>query len=275
VGEVEKPDLVCPSRALGDGPDGEARCHAPPTLMGSTLPSEAFAGPRSRYLVHGPRHVVWTTARCSADPPAGTAAPAASMGLDLPPGCDRTDSAGTSTRLQQPSWGLTPLQRSRRGRSTGPGIPTPSRSAFRVRTLLTVSSPPRSPVPGTGAAHGVHPAEPFPSAEPYAFRRPYPLAVPGIACSCSEDQEFTMPRSSRALLPTEVRTRLGPRPARADALMGIFASPERSPRTADPASRAHPSCASSTRSQETGRPALQGLGRHAGRQTPRGASRLS
>jgi hypothetical protein len=112
------------------------------------------------------------------------------------------------------------------------------------RTLLTVCSPPRFPVPETGAAHGVHPAERFPSAEPCAFRRPCPLAVSGIAHSCSEDQKFTMPRSSRALLPTEVRTHHGPRPGRADALMGVFASPERSPRGAGPASRTCPSCAS-------------------------------
>jgi hypothetical protein len=108
---------------------------------------------------------------------------------------------------------------------------------------LAVSSLPRLPVPGTGAAHGVHPAERFPSVEPHAFQRLCPPAVPGIACSCSEDQEITMPRSSRALLPTEVRTRCGPRSAKADALMGVLASPERSPRGAHPASRARPSCA--------------------------------
>jgi len=55
---------------------------------------------------------------------------------------------------------------------------------------------------------GFHPPEPFPSAKPYASRRLYPLAVSDIVCSCSEDQEITMPRSFRALLPAEIRTRL-------------------------------------------------------------------
>jgi hypothetical protein len=68
-------------------------------------------------------------------------------------------------------------------------------------------------------------------------------AVSGIACSCSEDQELTMPRSFRALLTTEIRTRHRPRPGRADALMGFRASPEQSPHGASPASRTRPSCA--------------------------------
>jgi hypothetical protein len=145
-------------------------------------------------------------------------------------------------RPRQPSWDCSPLQRPQRGRSTDPGYPAPVRSVFRVSTLLTVSSLPSLPVRGTGAAHGVRPAERFPSVEPHAFRRRCPPAVFGIAHSCSEDQEFTMPRSFRALLPTEIRTLHGPRSAQADALMGDFASPERSPRGTHPASRALPSC---------------------------------
>jgi hypothetical protein len=147
-------------------------------------------------------------------------------------------------RLQQPSWDFSPLQRQQRGRSTDPGHPAPVRSVFRVMTLLTASSLPSLPVRGTGAAHGVRPAERFPSVEPHAFRRRGPPAVFGIAYSCSEDQKFTMPRSFRALLPTEIRTLHGPRSAEADALMGNFASPERSPHGTHPASRALPSCAS-------------------------------
>ena len=87
----------------------------------------------------------------------------------------------------------------------GPGFPHPVRSACRVSHPLDGLLPSRFPATRTGATHEVHPTERFPSAEPHAFRRRCPLAVSGIACSCSEDQEFTMPRSSRALLPAEIR----------------------------------------------------------------------
>ena len=70
---------------------------------------------------------------------------------------------------------------------------------------------------------GFIPSEPFPLAEPCAFRLPYPLAVSDIACSCSEDQEVTMPRNFRALLPAKIRTRLEPMRARVDTLMGFSA----------------------------------------------------
>jgi hypothetical protein len=133
---------------------------------------------------------------------------------------------------------------------------------------LTVFSLPSLPVPGTGAAHGVHPTERFPSVELYAFQRPCPHAVSGIACSCSEDQEITMPRSSRALLPTEVRTRCGPRSAKADALMGFFASPERSPRGAHPASRARPSCAFSRNPRRGPRAGAPGILHARGQASP-------
>jgi hypothetical protein len=87
-----------------------------------------------------------------------------------------------------------------------PGLPTPVRSVFRVSHPLDGLLPSRLPATRTGATHEVHPTERFPSAEPHAFRRRCPPAVFGIACSCSEDQKFTMPRSSRALLPAEIRT---------------------------------------------------------------------
>lgn len=135
------------------------------------------------------------------------------------------------------------------------------------QTLLTVSSPPHLPSHGNGAAHGVHPAEPFPSMEPYAFRRRCPLAVSGIACSCSEDQKFTMPRSSRALLPTEVRTCDGRPPVQADALMGVLrlsrAIPARM-RTRLPGPVPPALCPPGL--GETEPPALQGIDTHAGRQ---------
>jgi hypothetical protein len=126
----------------------------------------------------------------------------------------------------------------RLGRSTDPGFHPRFVPPSGFEALLTVSSLPRPADPeGPAAAHGVHPAERYPSVEPYAFRRRGPPVVSGIACSCSEDQKFTMPRDSRALLPTEIRTFRGPRPAKADALMGFFSplqSGHRSPRVRFP-----------------------------------------
>jgi hypothetical protein len=84
-----------------------------------------------------------------------------------------------------------------------------------------------------------------------------------------------MPRSFRALLPTEIRTLHGPRSAQADALMGDFASPERSPRGTHPASRALPSCTFPSPAAGVGGAVLQGLGTHTGRYHPRGIHRLS
>jgi hypothetical protein len=68
---------------------------------------------------------------------------------------------------------------------------------------------------------GFIPPERFPSAEPCTVRLSYPHVVSDIACSCSEDQEATMPRNFRALLPAKIRTRLEPMRARADTLMGF------------------------------------------------------
>jgi hypothetical protein len=165
------------------------------------------------------------------------------MNLVPPSGCDQTDAAEASKGPGNPRGVLCLYSDNSGGGPRTRGIQPRYVPPSGFETLLAVYSLPSLPVPGTGAARGVHPAERFPSVEPYAFRRPCPHAVSGIACSCSEDQEITMPRSSRALLPTEVRTRCGPRSAKADALMGFFASPKRSPRGAHPASRARPSCA--------------------------------
>jgi hypothetical protein len=63
--------------------------------MGLHAPFEAFADLRSRYLVHGSRHVVSTTTRSFADPPADTGVPAASMGFPPPSRSDRMGPAGT------------------------------------------------------------------------------------------------------------------------------------------------------------------------------------
>ena len=52
-----------------------------------------------------------------------------------------------------------------------------------------------------------------------------------------------MPRGSRALLPAGIRTDPEPKLGMADALMGLFASPERFPLAVEAASRLLPSCA--------------------------------
>jgi hypothetical protein len=112
-----------------------------------------------------------------------------------------------------------------------PGIPTPVRSASRVFHPPGGFLPPNFPATRTGATHGVHPSELFPFAEPYVLRRLCPLAVPGIAYSCSENQKFTMPRGSRALFPAKIRTCRRPKPASGRCSLGF-------PRL----SRAFPSC---------------------------------
>jgi hypothetical protein len=117
-------------------------------------------------------------------PPESCAAPATLMGFCAP--------TATSAR-----------------RSTIPGIPTPVRSAFRVSHPLDGLLPSSLPTSRVGTTHGVHPTESYPLAEPFAFRRHCPPAVSGNASSCSEDQEVTLPRSSRALLPARIRTRPG------------------------------------------------------------------
>jgi hypothetical protein len=147
-----------------------------------------------------------------------------------------------------------------------PGLPNPVRSAFRVFHPLDGLRPSRLPVTRTGATHGVHPAELFPSAEQYASRRHCPLAVSGIAYSCSENQKFTMPRGSRALLPAEIRTRPGRSQLRADTLLG-FLPPLQSvpfvPWDQLPDPFPHALCPPDLR--EVRRPALQGVNEHLGR----------
>lgn len=108
-----------------------------------------------------------------------------------------------------------------------PGHPYPVRSAFRVSHPLDGLLPPMPSDPKAGTTRGViGPPEPYPFAEPHASRRRDPHAVSDIACSCSEDQEVTMPRDSRALLSAKIRTDGKPGPAAAAALLGF--SPFRS-----------------------------------------------
>jgi hypothetical protein len=126
--------------------------------------------------------------------------------------------------------------------------------------------PPGFPATRTGATHGVHPSELFPSAEPYALRRQCPLAVSGIADSCSENQKFTMPRGSRALIPAEIRTRRRPKPPSGRCSLGVQ-SPLQSvplvPRTRLPGPS--PPALSPTDLEEAHGPALQGIDEHSGR----------
>jgi hypothetical protein len=145
-------------------------------------------------------------------------------------------------------------------RSTFPGIPTPVRSASRVSHPLDGFLPSSLPTSRAGATHGVHPSEPSPPAEPSAFRRPCPHAVSGNASSCSEDQEVTLPRSSRALLPARIRTRPGRSPGAGRYSLGLCAPLESVPRP--PWGRLpvpFPPALPSTALGESGRTALQGL----------------
>jgi hypothetical protein len=107
-----------------------------------------------------------------------------------------------------------------------PGVPPPVRSAFRVSHPLDGLLPTLlSDLEGRNHSWGFGPPEPYPSAEPCTSRRLNPHAVSDIACSCSEDQEVTMPRNARALLSAEIRTCGKPGSATADALMGFSPSP--------------------------------------------------
>jgi hypothetical protein len=187
------------------------------------------------------------------------------IGLDGPPGhtgkVPPESCAAPATFLGF----LAPTATSAR-RSTQPGIPTPIRSASRVSHPHDGFLPPSLPATRTGATHGVHPPELFPPAEPYTLRRQCPPAVPGIAYSCSENQKFTMPRSSRALLPARIRTPAGRSRPEADALMG-FSSPLQSvpipPGGRLPGPFPHALCPTDLR--EAGSSVLQGVDERSGR----------
>jgi hypothetical protein len=122
-----------------------------------------------------------TSGKTVSPPPESCAAPATLMGFYAP----------TATWVR---------------RYARPGIPAPARSASRVSHPLDGFLPPNFPASRTGATHGVHPPELFPSAERYAFRRHGPPAVSDISSCCSEDQEVEMPCGSRASFPAEIRT---------------------------------------------------------------------
>jgi len=135
-------------------------------------------------------------------------------------------------RLRRPSWDLSPLQRRPTRRSTDPGFHPRFVPSSEFLTLLTVSSLRVFPA-SRSRDHGPVPLMGFAlqSFSPPRSRPPFDvtclLAVSDIASFCSEDQEVTMPRDSKALLPAEIRTRVRNRSrARADALLGLFASPD-------------------------------------------------
>jgi hypothetical protein len=157
------------------------------------------------------------------------------------------------------------------GRSTGPGFHTRFVPPAGFSALLTAYSLTCFPTSRAGTAHGVQgPPEPYPSTKPYASRRLNPHAVPDIACSCSEDQEVTMPRSSRALLSVEIRTGGEPGSAAADALMGFLPQRNLKPEArAEPVTRPLPLPVSGSRTRRARSPGQSGTSRLAAGQVPK------
>jgi hypothetical protein len=150
------------------------RCRARRTLMGLEMPFETFTSQRSRYSVHGTRLVVCTTTRSFADSPADAGAPTASMGF-LPPFRVRPDQSRRNLeRFRRPSWGLSPLQRPRHGRASRAGLPTPTRSAFRVSRPLDGLLPPASPSPWDWCRSWGSPCRAFPLGGAVRLSAPLP-----------------------------------------------------------------------------------------------------
>ena len=177
-------------------------CHIP-TLVRLSCPAEFTNESVVAHMVHDTRHAVLTTTRFSGNGRVGTEVPTPPMDLDPLQGTPGNPSRSLPTpatllRFSAPT--ATSVRR-----STNPGFHTRCVPPSGFLTLVTVSSLRHLPVSRTGATHGVHPSELFPLAEPYAFRRRFPLAVSDIAFFCSEDQRITMPRSFRALLPARIR----------------------------------------------------------------------
>ena len=203
--------------------------------MGFVYPSKQSQISVAAYSVHGSRLAVSTAARSSKGLLSCSATEVtmreAAMGFDGPP---RHTSKVPSESCAAPTtfMGFSRPYSDISVKIHEPGLPHPVWSVFRVFRPLDGLLPSRLPTSRIGATHGVHPAELFPSAEPYASRRRCPLAVSGIAYSCSENQKFTMPRDFRALLTAEIRTRRQPKPAPGPILSWAFCR----------LSRAFPSC---------------------------------
>ncbi len=145
-----------------------------------------------------------------------------SHGLGLPSKAHVTFSAEVLRGSGTPLMGFASPSVIEAGRSTGPGFQSRFVPPSGFFTLLTVYSLHCFPTSRVGTTHGVWALQ---SVTPPQSRTPRgafdPHAVPDIACSCSEDQEVTMPRSSRVLLSAKIRTSGKPGSAAADALMGF------------------------------------------------------
>jgi hypothetical protein len=171
VGELEARTRWCLFRVPGDErPDPTLPPDLDPPEV--AVPFEAISENRIRYSVRDPRHVVSTTSRFSGIRTAGAGAPTASMGFG--------SSSGLTVRLRRLPKEPTTLMRffapsaTSVGRSTSPGRPTRFVPPSGFLTLLTGYSLHHLPTTKVGTAHGVHPSEPFPLAEPHAFRRQLP-----------------------------------------------------------------------------------------------------
>jgi hypothetical protein len=171
VGELEARTRWCLFRAVGDeraGPTLPSNLDPP----GVAVPFEAISENRSRYSVRDLRLAVSTTSRSSGIRTAGAGAPTASVGFGSPSGF-----AARPRRLPKEP---TTLMRffapsaTSAWRSTSPGRPTRFVPPSGFLTLLTGSSLHHLPATKAGTARGVHPSEPFPPAEPHAFRRQLP-----------------------------------------------------------------------------------------------------
>jgi len=171
VGELEARTRWCLFRASGDERPGPTLPpdHDPPEVA---VPFEAISGNRSRYSVRDSRHAVSTTSRFSGTRTASAGAPTASMGFD--------SSSGFTVRPRRLPREPTTLMRffapsaTSAWRSTSPGRPTRFVPPSGFLTLLAGYSLHHLPATKAGTARGVHPSEPFPPAEPHAFRRPIP-----------------------------------------------------------------------------------------------------
>jgi hypothetical protein len=171
VGELEARTRWCPFRVSGDDQPGET---LPPRLdpREVAVPFEATSENRSRYSVRDTRRVVSTTSRSSGSRTAGAGAPTASVGFGSSSGL--TERPRRLPREPTTLLGFLAPSATSAWRSTSPGRPTRFVPPPGFLTLLTGSSLHRFPATKAGTARGVHPSEPFPLAEPHAFRRQLP-----------------------------------------------------------------------------------------------------
>jgi len=158
--------------------------------------------------------------------PSGTAVPAASTDLGVPPGYDRLPLPARPGAARRPSWSSAPLQRSRPAgvritrRVQPPAHSVPGVSHALDGLLLQQASDPFQ----AGAAHGVLPTEPCSSSE---SRTPLGAVtlLPFLATAVLHSEVFwkiTVLRSYRVLLlPTSPYPAGLPPRCQADALLGL------------------------------------------------------